>query len=145
MELYNQEKEWIKTVRDILIKFIPEIQNIMNNMSGYTYLNKFEYGGCDRYAWLCNDKLKIQTQNFQFIITDNDTEFNIEYEILDEYTREHCQRMYAISSKAHFIQIFKMIENRIFNDINYRNYKWFEYFIGEITTLMFALNNNNEE
>jgi len=134
--LYNIEKQWIEDVKKIFIDYIPTIQAVIPKMKEYGFENKLEYGGCDRYAWTSGECLVLQTQNFLFIICD-DMEFSVKYSVLDEYTREHCRRMYSIKASGYFIQIYKDLpgDNKIV-EIGYNNYKFFEYFIGEIESLI---------
>jgi hypothetical protein len=135
--LYNAEKAWIQEVHKILLNFIPEIQTVIQKMGEYDFKNKLEYGGADRYAWMSKGNLIIQTQNFRFTVTDDEREFRIKYEVLDEYTREHCGRMYAVSYEANFIQLFKKLtEDNVINYVNYNNYRFFEYFMGEMQSLI---------
>lgn len=134
VRLYNEEKNWIQNVRNILVELIPEIQNIVKRMSKYTYKHPCEYSAGDRCAWISQDILNIQTQNFKFIIIDDDIDFIIQYEILDEYACEHIGRIFGIDITDYIIQIFK-INNQTLHYVNYNNYYIFEYFIAEIVTL----------
>lgn len=98
----------------------------------YTRKEPLDLQAGDRYAWVEDCSLIIVTQNFRFVVFDWEREFSISYNGLDEYTKKHCSRMYAVEPRGKFVTIYKELEgdNKSI-ELKYNNYPFFIDFIRE--------------
>jgi len=142
MQLYSLEKDWINKVNLLLIDSIPSIKSLFDRLSGYTKQNKFDVGYGDRYAWIQNSTLIIKSQNFKFMITDDECEFQIKYKILDGYTKKHVTKVLGVNSESSFIYISKKGEKETIPFLTVNNYDFFKIFISDLEGLKIALDEN---
>jgi hypothetical protein len=115
--LYAVEKEWLAKVESLLLENIDFLRDLIKRTESYTIKEPLDLQAGDCEAWVQDDTLIFISQNFRFWVTDSERDFEIGYRVLDEYTREHCSKMYAVEPKGKIV-----IENGKLNIGNRNNF-----------------------
>lgn len=132
--LYTIEKEWLSKVESLLIENVNFFTDLIKRTEPYTIKEPLDLQAGDCKAWVQDDTLIFESQNFRFGVTDWEREFEIGYRVLDTYTREYSRGMYGVDPQGKFITIYKELGNKTV-ELKWGNYPFFLSFIREMEFL----------